>query len=103
MNSLEHSSEEQLLAAAVQHVTKPAPPSNGTQRPVGYIRAKVYGRCVLVKSLVDSGNLFADLISEKLAKLLKLQVTGTERKVGTASANGSVTVIGKAKPFMLYL
>ena len=52
---------------------------------------------------MDSGNLFADLISEKLAKLMKLQIVGTPRTVGTANATGSVTILGKTRPFKMYL
>jgi hypothetical protein len=96
--------EDVTVEASVQHVQKSIP-VQATQagKPVGFIRAKVFGRAVLVKTLIDSGNLFADLISEQLAKMLKLKITGSERKVGTAAANGSVTVIGKAKAFHLYL
>ena len=53
--------------------------------------------------LIDSGNLFSDLISEKLAKQLKLPITGSPRTVGTASSNGNVTIIGRTKPFGLYI
>jgi len=96
--------EDATVDAAVQHVHKSSTtPRTPAGKPVGFIRAKIFGRAILVKSLIDSGNLFADLISEKLAKMLKLKITGTERKVGTAAANGSVTVTGKAKAFYLYL
>ena len=70
---------------------------------MGYIRAKVYNRSILLKVLIDSGNLFADLISEKLAKTLNLQIYGSQKNVGTASTQGSVTVLGRTKPFRLYL
>ena len=53
--------------------------------------------------MIDSGNLFADLISEKLANILRLPITGKIREVGTAAAAGQVTVLGRAKPFKMYL
>ena len=45
----------------VVHSTIPgtAPKSSGDKPPVGYVRAKVYSRGVLLSALVDSGNLFA--------------------------------------------
>ena len=78
--------------------SKPSPAN-----PVGYLRAKVYNRSVLVKTLIDSGNLFVDLISEKLAKTLKLAIKGTTRTAGTAHAQGSVTILGKTQPFKVFL
>ena len=54
----------------------------------------MYSRGVLLSALVDSVNLFADLISEKLARTLSLKISGTARTVGTALAKGSVTVLG---------
>ena len=71
-------------------------------RPVGYIRAKVHNRSILLNALIDSGNLFADLISEDLAKTLNLPIMGKEKIVGTASSSGSVKILGKTKPFKLY-
>jgi hypothetical protein len=70
---------------------------------VGYLRSKIYSRSVLNKTLIDSGNLFGDLISEEFAILLKLPITGCPKTVGTASTNGSVTILGKTKPLKLYL
>ena len=57
------------------HSTAPATALKplGDKPPEGYIRAKVYSIGVLLSALVDSGNLFADLISEKLAKTLRLK------------------------------
>ena len=82
-------------------------PSTQTQRssgpPGGYCRAKIYNRSILVKTLIDSGNLFGDLISEQFAKTLKLEVFGNSHQVGTASKNGKVTVLGKTRPFFLFL
>ena len=72
-------------------------------RPVGYIRSKVQNRSIILRTLIDSGNLFADLISEKLAKVLKLPILGQSKEVGTASAKGKVMVLGRTKPFQIYL
>ena len=57
----------------------------------------MYSRGVLLSALVDYGNLFADLISEKLGQTLSLKISGT------ALAKGSVTVLGRVKPFRIYL
>lgn len=71
--------------------------------PVGYIRGKLYNRSLLVRILIDSGNLFSDLMSEKLFKLLHVTMEGPIREVGTASKAGTVTVLGRTKPFRLFL
>ena len=64
----------------------------------------MHSRNVLLNVLVDQGNLFADLISEELAKALKVKVTGHARKVGTASKTGFVEILGRAAaPVRLYL
>lgn len=76
---------------------------NTSDRPVGYLRCKVYNRSILIKSLVDSGNMFGDLISEELATLLNLRITGQPKTVGTASSSGSVSILGKTKPLKIYL
>ena len=51
----------------------------------------MYSRGVLLSALVDYGNLFADLISEKLGQTLSLKISGT------ALAKGSVTVFGTSE------
>ena len=63
-------------------------------KPVGDIRGKVFSRNLILKVLVDSGNLYGDLISEELARLLKLQIFGHEKSVGTAAQDGKVVVLG---------
>ena len=73
------------------------------RRPVGYIRAKMFNRSVLIKTLIDSGNLFADLISADLARKLKLKISGNTKKVGTANSQGTVTILGRTNPIKLYL
>lgn len=56
-----------------------------------------------MQTLIDSGNLCGDLISESLAKALKLKIHGRERSVGTAASSGKVTILGHASPFKIYL
>ena len=92
-----------LLNAVYSTVPDTLPKSSEDKPPVGYIRAKVYSRGVLMSALLDSGNLFGDLISEKLARTLSLKISGTARTVGTASAKGSVTILGRVRPFRIYL
>ena len=59
---------------------------------------------VLVKILIDSGNLCNDLISEDLAKTLNLKIDkSVQRNVGTACSNGKVRMVGRTKPIVLYL
>ena len=77
---------------------------DAVSRPVGYVRTKLYNRNVIVKTLVDGGNMFGSLISSELAKLMRIPVRGTPKEVGTAAANGSVTVLGKAtRPVKMYI
>ena len=76
---------------------------NNKEKPVGFIRTKIFNRSILNKTLIDSGNLFGDLISEEFAKLLNLKIFGTPRDAGTASKNGTITVMGRVKPIQLYL
>ena len=72
--------------------------------PLAYVRGKVKCRAVLIKILIDSGNLCSDLISETSAKQLNLEVDVSERKmVGMASRTGKVEILGRAKPFEIYL
>ena len=72
-------------------------------RPVGFLRTKIHNRSILTKTLIDSGNLFGDLISEEFAKLLSLPLSGQAKTVGTANSEGSVTILGKTRPLKLHL
>ena len=72
-------------------------------KSIGYIRAKVKGQNILTKAIIDSGNFYDDLISEELAKKLKLEVYGRTSVAGTASRTGNVQILGKVKPFLVYL
>ena len=82
---------------------KETPTEGNTKTPLGYIRCKVYGRNILVKTLIDSGNLYADLISEELAKKLKIPYDKINKEVGTASQGGSIKIIGRAKNMKMFL
>ena len=79
-------------------------PSNRANYPAGYVRAKIGHRAILVKCLIDSGNLFGNLISEEFAKTLRVKYKGVEKTVGTAANDGALTILGKAvSPIRLYL
>ena len=74
-----------------------------TYLSLGYIRALKKNTKTFIKALVDSGNLFGDIMSEKLAKILKLTIKPCNSKAGTAVSNQKVHVLGKADPFELFL
>ena len=61
------------------------------------------GTRVFIKALIDSGNLFGDIMSERLANLLKIKYKPCANKAGTAIANQKVHVLGLAEPFDLIL
>ena len=72
--------------------------------PLAYIRGKFKSKAVIIKILIDSGNLCSDLISEKLAKQLDLHINETEKRtVGTAAKDGKIQILGRAKPMLIYL
>ena len=56
-----------------------------------------------IKALVDSGNLFGDIISGKLATALKIPYKPCTKKAGTAVSGQNVHVLGQADPFFLIL
>ena len=70
---------------------------------LGYIRALKSGSRVFIKALIDSGNLFGDIMSERLAKTLNVKYKPCMSKAGTAVANQKVHVLGLADPFELVL
>ena len=72
-----------------------------THIPLGYTRMLI-GK-TFIKTLVDSGNLFGTICSEKLAKQLNLKITPCSLKAGTAVAGQQVEVIGKVKPMFVVL
>ena len=105
VNSIICSLQEQLVSTVNNmQLIKTNQMRSTVGRPVGYVRTKVFNRNILNKTLIDGGNMFGELISEEFARLLKLGVTGREKTVGTAAADGTVTILGKvSKPFKLYL
>ena len=70
---------------------------------LGYIRAMKSRSRVFIKALIDSGNLFVDRMSERLAKLLNIKYKPCTNKAGTAVGNQKVHVLGLADPFDLAL
>ena len=71
--------------------------------PVGFVRTKIHSRNILVKALIDSGNLCADLISEELSNTLKLKIKPTTKEVGTAAASGSIKIVGRAPKLRIFI
>ena len=70
----------------------------------GFVRAKLYKRNIIVRSIVDSGNLFNTLISEELFKGLGLALDPTDTPdVGTANNKQSIEILGRSQPFQLFL
>lgn len=61
------------------------------------------GSTSFIKALVDSGNLFGDIISGRLAKALKIPFKPCAKKAGTAVSGQNVHVLGQADPFSLIL
>ena len=69
---------------------------------IGYARVKFMQRNAMTKTLIDSGNFFADLISENLACKLKAKIDRRfQKKVGTAQAHAKCEVLGKAGPLKI--
>ena len=67
------------------------------------MRAKIYKKPIVAKLLIDSGNLVSDLISEDFAHKLRIKIEPAERSVGTAKKGGSVSIVGRCKPFKLFI
>ena len=53
--------------------------------------------------MIDSGNLYGDVISEELAKKLKMRIYGPASTVGIAKDSASLEILGKVRPFNIYL
>ena len=70
---------------------------------MGYIRTKIHSRNILVKALIDSGNLYSDLISEELAKKLNLKIIPSSKTVGTAASSGSIQIVGRIPHMKVFL
>ena len=70
---------------------------------MGYIRANKPQSKIFIKALVDSGNLFGEIVSEKLANLLNLKYKPCTVRAGTAVSGQQVQILGKAEPMDLIL
>lgn len=71
---------------------------------LGYIRDNYTTKSeIFIQALVDSGNLFGDIMCEKLAKMLKLQYNPCSLKAGTAVSGQQVQILGKTNPMDLIL
>ena len=69
----------------------------------GYIRALKSDSRVPITAVIDSGNLFNNLMSERLAKLLNLEYKPCVSAAGTAKANQTLHTLGLTDPFDLIL
>jgi hypothetical protein len=68
-----------------------------------YVRIKIFKKPIVAKMLIDSGNLVSDLISEDIAKSLRVKSKPTRKTVGTAAKGGSVEIIGQSEPIKIFL
>ena len=66
--------------------------------PTGYMAINT-PQGVTAHALVDSGNLFGDLISKEFADLMQLEITGPTSRSQTADPNGHVTILGTVPEF----
>ena len=57
---------------------------------------------IFIKALVDSGNLFGDIILEKLAKIFKIKIKSCEKKVGKAMAGNISYLISNYYRYSTY-
>lgn len=67
----------------------------------GYIRVLKSDSRVPITAVIDSGNLFNDLMSERLAKLLNLNYKPCVSTAGTAKVNQTMHTLGITDPFDL--
>jgi len=74
-----------------------------TQRNSAYVRVKLFKKPVIVKMLVDSGNLVSDLVSEEFARQVGAKFDPVQKRVGTAAKGGSVNIVGRCRPFKLFI
>ena len=106
MNSSAQQTAEEFANSVnnLQDLQKTTNTTSRPNHPAGYVRAKIGHKALLVKCLIDSGNLFGNLISENLAKTLRVRYKGVEKTVGTAANDGALTILGRAIiPIRLYL
>ena len=53
--------------------------------------------------MIDSGNLCGDIISEELAKMLRMKIYGPSSRVGVAKDKASLEILGRVRPFSIFL
>ena len=70
---------------------------------MAFTRAKIKYRSILVKVLIDSGNLVGDIISDQLAKVLQLTIKGPSATCGTANKAARAEILGYVDPFLIYI
>ena len=73
------------------------------QESKGFIRCKVSNKPVIIRAIVDCGNLYDTLISEELCKTLRLKITGKSQDVGTAAKNSTIKILGRAEPLVIFI
>ena len=65
--------------------------------PLGFTRIRFPNRYCISKCLIDSGNLFNDIISLELAQYLNLKYRPTSKRAGTANKDAKCDIIGRIK------
>ena len=79
-------------------------PSKANYLTSGYVRCKLPGKSLVFSALVDSGNLSKyDLISESLAKRLKIPMHPSPLELGTAGKGQKLSVLGQCESFNIYI
>lgn len=69
-----------------------------------FCRAKIYKRGIIFKTLIDTGNLYENLISAEFANGLGLKIDDScATAVGTAHKDGKMNILGKTEKFIFYL
>ena len=90
---------EDIISISDVHFVNNSPKNSNS----AYVQVKIFRKPIIAKMLVDSGNLVSDLISEEFAKLARVPYEPVQKKVGTAAKGGSVNIIGKCKPFKIFI
>ena len=63
-----------------------------------FCRAKIYKRGIIFKTLIDTGNLYENLISAEFANGLGLKIDDScATAVGTAHKDGKMNILGKTE------
>ena len=70
--------------------------------PTGYLPVTT-SQGITAHALVDSGNLFGNLISTKLARRMQLDISGPTSRSQILNANCHVNILGSMVPFHMHL